>query len=78
MLPHLTLDGMHKRTGLDDGYHGRPRKPLSQIAPLLDAYLTGYKSGQNQRLLEVKDGTHRTLFVPKGETHARPRQARPR
>ncbi len=74
MLPHLTATGIVKRSGMDDAYHGRPRNPPFQSPPLLDAYMTGYKSGQNQRHLEVQDGTHATLFNHKGDSRDRNRR----
>jgi len=64
MLPHLTMESSVRRKGLDDGYHGRPQSPPIKAQPFLNAYLLGYQSGQNQRRLEVRDGTHHTLFPP--------------
>lgn len=74
MLPHLTSSGKHKRQGLDDGYHGRPRNPQSRYEPLLDAYMAGYRYGQTQRQQEIKDGTHSSLFH-KGDPNANRRSA---
>jgi len=65
MLPHLTPAGAVKRQGLDDGYHGRPRNPPLRLEVLLDAYLAGYRLGRDQRNIEIKDGTHHTLFADK-------------
>ena len=61
MLPQLTATGRIKRIGIDDGYHGRQRQPPFRADTLLEAYLSGYQMGAEQRQLEIEDGTHLSL-----------------
>jgi len=62
MLRNLTAEASIRRTGHDDGYFGRPKKPPFNTNILLAAYLAGYQIGHAQRQLEVEDGTHPSLL----------------
>ena len=63
MLRNQTAESTLRRQGHDDGYFGRPKKPPFTTDKFLAAYLAGYSIGNEQRQLEITDGTHASLLT---------------